>query len=54
MNRIVVLDRGRIIEEGSHDALLARDGLYALLWRHQTGGRLPGGEHSFIASTQTA
>jgi ATP-binding cassette subfamily B multidrug efflux pump len=54
MNRIVVLDHGRIIEEGSHDVLLARGGLYALLWRHQTGGRLPGGEHSFIASTQTA
>ncbi len=54
MDRIVVLDAGKIIEQGSHDQLLARDGLYALLWRHQTGGRLPGGEHSFLAPAKTA
>jgi len=40
MDRLVVLDAGRIVEQGSHDELLARDGLYAQLWRHQSGGFL--------------
>jgi ATP-binding cassette subfamily B multidrug efflux pump len=40
MDRLIVLDRGRIVEEGSHDALLARNGLYARLWAHQSGGFL--------------
>jgi ATP-binding cassette subfamily B multidrug efflux pump len=38
MDRIVVLDEGRIIEQGSHQQLLNHDGLYARLWRHQSGG----------------
>ena len=38
MDRIVVLDDGRIVEEGSHAALLARDGLYARFWHRQSGG----------------
>lgn len=38
MDRIVVLDQGRIIEEGSHDGLLAKGGLYAQLWARQSGG----------------
>jgi ATP-binding cassette subfamily B multidrug efflux pump len=38
MDRLVVLDRGRIVEEGSHDQLLARGGTYAALWRRQSGG----------------
>ena len=38
MDRIVVLDGGRVIESGSHDALLASDGLYARLWARQSGG----------------
>ena len=40
MDRLVVMDRGRIIEEGSHDALVAKGGLYAQLWQRQSGGFL--------------
>jgi len=38
MDRIIVLDRGRIVEEGSHEVLLARGGLYARYWNRQSGG----------------
>ncbi|WP_413740550.1 ABC transporter ATP-binding protein [Sodalis sp. RH14] len=38
MDRLVVLDNGRIAEVGSHNELLARQGLYARLWQYQTGG----------------
>ncbi|MGL6208829.1 MAG: ABC transporter ATP-binding protein [Paracoccaceae bacterium] len=38
MDRIVVLDEGRIVEEGSHGALLNRNGLYARYWNRQSGG----------------
>ncbi|MDP5309011.1 ABC transporter ATP-binding protein [Paracoccus spongiarum] len=40
MDRLVVMDRGRIAEQGSHAELLARDGLYARLWARQSGGFL--------------
>jgi len=40
MDRLVVLDRGRIVEQGDHRTLLARGGLYARLWAHQSGGFL--------------
>jgi ATP-binding cassette subfamily B protein len=40
MDRIIVLDKGRIVEEGTHKELLAKKGSYAELWNHQTGGFL--------------
>ena len=40
MDRLVVLDEGRIVEEGDHRKLLARGGLYSRLWSHQSGGFL--------------
>jgi ATP-binding cassette subfamily B multidrug efflux pump len=40
MDRIVVMDAGQIVEQGTHDALLAQDGLYARLWARQSGGFL--------------
>ena len=40
MDRLVVLDAGRIVEQGSHDELLAQNGIYARLWSRQTGGYL--------------
>jgi ATP-binding cassette subfamily B multidrug efflux pump len=40
MDRLIVLDQGKIIEEGDHLSLLAKGGLYALLWAHQSGGFL--------------
>ncbi|MEO8859395.1 MAG: ABC transporter ATP-binding protein [Burkholderiaceae bacterium] len=48
LDRLVVLDEGRIVEAGSHDELLALGGHYSQLWRHQSGGfladRLPDAE----------
>ncbi|MEG3755336.1 ABC transporter ATP-binding protein [Psychromonas arctica] len=40
MDRLIVLDKGNIIEQGSHQELLAQNGVYAQLWAHQTGGFL--------------
>jgi ATP-binding cassette, subfamily B, multidrug efflux pump len=38
MDRLLILDQGRIVENGSHSELLALGGIYAKLWAHQTGG----------------
>ncbi len=38
MDRIIVLDQGRVVEQGSHDSLLDADGLYARYWNRQSGG----------------
>ncbi|ATC82153.1 ABC transporter ATP-binding protein [Pseudoalteromonas agarivorans] len=38
MDRLIVLDAGRVVEQGSHEALIAQNGIYAGLWAHQTGG----------------
>jgi ABC-type multidrug transport system ATPase subunit len=40
MDRIIVLDHGRIVEQGTHAALLAKGGLYARYWTRQSGGFL--------------
>src|SRR5690606_8461334 len=40
MDRLVVLDRGRIIEEGTHAELIEKGGVYAQLWARQSGGFL--------------
>ena len=40
MDRLIVLDKGRVVEQGDHRTLLAHGGLYARLWAHQSGGFL--------------
>ncbi len=40
MDRLVVMDRGQIVEQGTHEALVAKGGLYAQLWQRQSGGFL--------------
>jgi ATP-binding cassette subfamily B multidrug efflux pump len=43
MDRLVVMDRGEVVETGTHAELIARGGLYARLWRRQTGGFVAAG-----------
>ncbi len=40
MDRLIVLDHGHIVEQGTHASLLSRGGIYAKLWEHQSGGFL--------------
>ncbi len=40
MDRLIIMDKGRIVEEGTHRQLLKRNGLYANLWKRQSGGFL--------------
>lgn len=40
LDRIIVLDQGKIVEDGSHNELLEKNGVYANLWKHQSGGFL--------------
>ncbi|RMU98616.1 ABC transporter ATP-binding/permease protein, partial [Pseudomonas coronafaciens pv. coronafaciens] len=40
MDRLIVMDDGRIIEQGTHSELLGKNGVYARLWHHQSGGFL--------------
>ena len=40
MDRLVVLEHGRVVEQGSHAQLLERGGTYAALWKRQSGGFL--------------
>jgi ATP-binding cassette subfamily B multidrug efflux pump len=56
MDRLIVMDRGRIVEEGDHRSLLARGGLYARLWAHQSGGFLgeETGEEEDVATAARA
>ncbi len=44
MDRLVILDHGRIVEQGTHESLLRADGHYAGLWRHQSGGFIDPGD----------
>ncbi|EGR0314165.1 ABC transporter ATP-binding protein [Vibrio parahaemolyticus] len=40
MDRLIVLDKGNVVEQGTHQELIAHNGIYAQLWAHQTGGFL--------------
>ena len=43
MDELIILEHGRVVERGTHGALLAGSGIYASLWSHQSGGFLGDG-----------
>jgi len=51
MDRLVVLDRGHIVEQGSHAELLRAGGHYAMLWHRQSGGFIADPGAGFGAAT---
>ena len=51
MDRLIVMDHGRVVETGDHKSLLAAGGIYARLWAHQSGGFL--GEEADDESAET-
>jgi ATP-binding cassette, subfamily B, bacterial len=53
MDSLVVLDEGRIVEQGSHEHLRALGGIYASLWSHQSGGFLPATDVEGVAVPRT-
>ena len=54
MDRLVIMDKGRIVESGTHRQLLGQGGLYAELWARQSGGFVAGAEDSEILDTSGA
>ena len=54
MDRLVVLDHGRIVEQGTHADLLASGGAYARLWRMQSGGFKEPGPSDYIDTAPAA
>ncbi len=44
LDRIIVLDKGKIIEDGTHMELIEKNGVYAKLWKHQSGGFIESGD----------
>ena len=48
MDELIVLDNAQIVERGSHEALLAHGGIYAMLWAHQSGGFLQSGDSKIM------
>jgi ATP-binding cassette subfamily B multidrug efflux pump len=50
MDRLVVMDAGQVVETGSHRELLRQGGIYAGLWRHQSGGFLGDERASGVAA----
>jgi ATP-binding cassette subfamily B multidrug efflux pump len=54
MDRLVVLDKGRIVEAGDHRSLLEQGGLYARLWAHQSGGFLVDDEEDAVPAAAAA
>ena len=52
MDRLIIMDAGRIVEEGTHDELVKKGGLYADLWSHQSGGFLASEDLSAVPAAQ--